>query len=51
MLIADRVALSLGAGLQALTTSKSIPGQQFPAKIYANGGVLPRLLFAIGVAL
>jgi hypothetical protein len=51
LLVADRIAVSLGAGLQVITTSKTIPDQQFPAKIYANGGVLPRVLFSIGAAL
>jgi hypothetical protein len=49
-LIADRVALALGGGVQVLTTSKPIPSQQFPAKVYANGGVLPRFLLSIGLA-
>jgi len=50
MLVADRVALTLGGGVQGLWTSSSIPEQQFPARIYANRGVLPRLLFSIGCA-
>ena len=50
VLVADRIALSLGAGVQYTTTSKSIPDQQFPAKIYASGGVRPRLLFSLGWA-
>ncbi len=41
MLVADRLALSAGAGLQATVTSKSIPNQQFPAELYANSGVRP----------
>ena len=49
-LVADQVALSLGAGLQYLVTSKSIPDQQFPAKLYANGGLRPRLLLSVGWA-
>jgi hypothetical protein len=49
-LVADRVALSLGAGVQYTATSKSIPSQQFPAQLYANSLVRPRLLFALGWA-
>jgi hypothetical protein len=50
MLIVDRVSLSLGAGLQIMKTDKPIPPQQFPAKIFASSGVLPRLLISLGVA-
>jgi hypothetical protein len=50
MLIANRVSLSLGGGLQVVGTSKPIPQQQLPAKLYANFGVLPRLLVSLGVA-
>ena len=50
-LLADRVALSLGGGLQYTATSKSIPDQQFPAELYANGGLRPRVLLSIGWAL
>ena len=49
-LIADRVAVSLGGGLQYLATSKTLPDQQFPANIYANHGLRPRLLFSVGWA-
>jgi hypothetical protein len=49
-LISDRVALSLGAGIQHMWTSKSIPDQQFPAWIYANRGLAPRLLLSLGWA-
>jgi hypothetical protein len=51
VLVADRLSLALGAGVQGLVTSKSIPEQQFPAKMYANSGVWPRLVLAIGWAL
>jgi hypothetical protein len=50
-LIADRLVVSLGAGVQVLLQDRSIPAQSFPARIYANGGVLPRLLLAVGWAL
>ena len=51
VLVADRVALGLGGGIQYVTPSKSIPEQQFPAWVYANSRVSPRLLFAVGWAL
>jgi len=51
VLVADRVSLGLGAGAQVLVTSKTIPDQQFPAKLYGNSGVWPRLVFSIGWAL
>jgi hypothetical protein len=47
-LLADRLALSLGGGLQYVSTSKSIPDQQLPARVYANRGVAPRVLLSIG---
>ncbi len=50
-LVADRVSLTLGGGVQALITSRSIPDQQFPAKLYANSGVWPRFVLSIGWAL
>jgi hypothetical protein len=50
VLIADRLALSLGGGVQYTTPTKSIPDQQFPAEIYANRGFRPRVLVALGWA-
>jgi hypothetical protein len=50
MLVADSVALALGGGLEATWTSHSIPPQQFPARIYANDGVRPRVLLSLGWA-
>jgi hypothetical protein len=50
-LVADAFAISLGAGVQYVTTSQTIPDQQFPAQIYANRGVRPRLLVSFGWAL
>jgi hypothetical protein len=50
MLVAERWVVSLGAGGQYTFTSKSIPDQQMPANIYANAGVQPRILFALGCA-
>lgn len=50
-LVADRCALSLGAGIQYSKASKDIPPQQFPADVVANNGFRPRLLLSIGWAL
>jgi hypothetical protein len=50
MLVADRVALGLGGGVQYLWTTKSIPDQQFPSRIYANRGLAPRVLASLGWA-
>jgi hypothetical protein len=47
-LVADRIAITLGGGAQYIATSKSIPDQQFPATIYANTGLRPRLLLGLG---
>lgn len=49
-LVADRISVSLGAGLQYTTPSKSIPDQQLPASIVANSAVRPRLLLSLGYA-
>jgi hypothetical protein len=49
-LVAERVALTLGGGVQYTIISKSIPDQQMPAAIYANSAVRPRLLLAVGYA-
>jgi hypothetical protein len=48
ILLADRLALALGGGLQYVAPSKTIPDQQFPAWIYANNRLSPRVLFSIG---
>jgi len=50
-LVVDRLSLSIGAGLQYTTTSKSIPDQMLWAKVYASSAVLPRLLISVGWAL
>jgi hypothetical protein len=50
MLVADNVALAVGGGVQYATPSQSIPSQQFPADVYANGRVMPRALASIGWA-
>jgi MYXO-CTERM domain-containing protein len=50
VIVADCLALSLGAGVQYAGPSKSIPDQQFPADLYANALVRPRVLSSIGWA-
>ena len=50
-LVIDKVSLSLGAGLQYTTTSKTIPEQMLWAKVFANTAVLPRVLLSAGWAL
>jgi hypothetical protein len=50
MLVMNRVALSVGAGVQFSAPDKSIPSQQFPADLYANVRVEPRALASIGWA-
>jgi hypothetical protein len=50
MLVADRVSLSLGAGLQYTAETKDLPNQQFPAELYANSGLRPRVLLSAGWA-
>jgi hypothetical protein len=49
-LVADRVSVTLGGGLQLAHEGGGIPPQQFPARFFANSGVWPRLLAAVGVA-
>ena len=49
-LVADRIVLALGGGVQYQATSKSIPDQQLPASLYANNRFAPRVLLALGVA-
>ncbi len=49
-LLWDSVTLSLGGGVQYTKTDKTIPDQQFPAKLFANGGIRPRLLLSVGWA-
>jgi hypothetical protein len=50
-LIANTIAVTLGGGVQYTAPTKSIPTQQWPASIYANDGVRPRLLASLGYAL
>jgi hypothetical protein len=49
-LVADRISLTLGGGLQYQLTSKSLPDQQPPASLYANSRLAPRVLLALGCA-
>lgn len=49
-LVADRWVVGLGGGLQYNAPDKSFPQQELPASVYANPGVRPRLLLALGVA-
>jgi hypothetical protein len=49
-LVAERCVVGLGAGVQYVVATRSIPDQQMPANVYANSGVQPRLLFALGYA-
>lgn len=48
VLLLDSVALSLGGGLQYVTPTKSIPDQQYPAQLYANRLLRPRVLLSLG---
>jgi hypothetical protein len=49
-LVADAVSITVGGGVQYAATSVSIPNQQFPANVFANQGVWPRLLLSLGWA-
>jgi len=49
-LVVDDWLLGFGFGLQYTTPTTSIPPQQVPASFYANGGLRPRLLVALGYA-
>jgi hypothetical protein len=49
-LVADAVSVTVGGGVQYAATSVSIPSQQFPANVFANHGVWPRLLLSLGWA-
>lgn len=49
-LVADRVLVGLGAGLQYTAPTASLPQQEVSASVYANAGLRPRLTFALGVA-
>jgi hypothetical protein len=50
-LVADTIAVTVGAGLQYTFFDKSIPSQQLPASIVANERLYPRLLLSFGYAL
>jgi hypothetical protein len=49
-LVADDWVISLGGGGMYSFTSKSLPDQQAPAAYYANSGLHPRALAAVGYA-
>lgn len=49
-LVADRWVVGVGGGLQYNRPDKTFPQQEVPASVYANPGVRPRLLLALGVA-
>jgi len=48
--IANRVAVALGVGVEGLTASKSFAVQQFPSEMFAQRGIWPRVSLAIGWA-
>lgn len=50
-LLGDRLAITLGVGVQYKTPLQSIPAQQWPANVTTNENVLPRVLLAVGWAL
>jgi hypothetical protein len=47
-LLIDRLVVGLGAGLQYTVPGVSLPPQEIPVSNYANKGVRPRVLFALG---
>jgi hypothetical protein len=49
-LVADDWVVSLGGGGEYTFTSKAVPDQQAPAAYYANSGLHPRALAAVGYA-
>lgn len=48
--VADRWVVGLGVGLQYSQPDTTFPQQELPASVYANPGVRPRLLLALGLA-
>jgi len=49
-LVGDRWVVGLGGGVQYNRPNKTFSQQELPASVYANPGVRPRLLLALGVA-
>ena len=49
-ILGDRWVVGLGAGLQYTAPTVNFLSQQLPASVYANSGLRPRLLLALGVA-
>jgi hypothetical protein len=50
MIVAERMSLSVGAGVQYAAPSTTIPDQQMPAATVANSGFKPRMLLSLGYA-
>jgi hypothetical protein len=48
--IADAIVFTVGGGAQYAVPTRSIPPQQWPATVYANARVQPRLLLSLGYA-
>jgi hypothetical protein len=49
-LVVDDWVVSLGGGAEYVLTSHAVPDQQAPAAYYANSGLHPRVLAAVGYA-
>jgi hypothetical protein len=49
-IFADRWVAGLGAGLQYTVPTHAFPSQELPASVYADKGLRPRALMALGVA-
>ena len=49
-IVADRIVLGIGAGLQYTVPTLKLPQQELPASVYTNAGFRPRLLLALGIA-
>lgn len=47
-LLFDHLVIGLGAGAQYTRPSVQLPRQEIPTSTYANAGVRPRVLFALG---
>jgi len=47
-LVIDRFVIGLGIGAQYTRPTVSLPQQEIPSSFYANAGVRPRVLFALG---
>lgn len=47
-LVLDKIVIGLGVGAQYTRPSATLPTQEIPSSTYANAGVRPRVLFALG---